>query len=339
MLDADPRRARSGRARLADVAAGARARGPGPRRAARHAAEQDTGPEQFGELRSLAGLRRLLDAVATPAATRSCSSSTTASGPTRSPSACSPSCSRAAEPPPYLGVIAAFRSEEVPAGSPAARDRRRAVDLARRAVAAARWRSWPNRWPVRCRADRPTRRRLADGNPFMAAAVLRGLVEIGCARLPRRRLGGRRRPAASTCRPRAARRRSWCAGSSCSRPTRCAALGRRRPRQAVRRRRPSRSPGTSTEAAADHRRRAPPPAALGRRRTADATSSTTRSARRCSTGSIADERRELHGRAADALIVARASTGRRRGLRPRLPPRRRRTARRGGAVRARRRRR
>jgi PAS domain S-box-containing protein len=141
------------------------------------AAENDTGPEQFGELRSLAGLRRMLAAIAT--AERpvliildDCQWSDALTVRLLTELFAEP-----AEAPRHLGVIAGFRSEEVAADHPL-----RAIPaahtihlgpLSRRSVALL---AESMAGPLPAEAI-DTVVRLADGNPFMAGAVLHGLVE------------------------------------------------------------------------------------------------------------------------------------------------------------------
>ncbi len=141
------------------------------------AAERDTGPEQFGELRSLAGLRRLLTAVATSqqpilmilddcqwsdALTVRLLADLFAAGD---------------DGPHHLGVIAAFRSEEVAADHPLrALPAAHTVHLGPLSDTSVALLAESMAGPLPAAAV-DTVVRLADGNPFMAAAVLRGLVE------------------------------------------------------------------------------------------------------------------------------------------------------------------
>lgn len=141
------------------------------------AADRDTGPEQFGELRSLAGLRRLLAAVATPqqpilmilddcqwsdALTVRLLADLFAAG---------------GDEPHHLGVIAAFRSEEVPPDHPLrALPAAHIVHLGPLSDASVALLAESMAGPLPPEAI-DTVVRLAGGNPFMAAAVLRGLVE------------------------------------------------------------------------------------------------------------------------------------------------------------------
>jgi PAS domain S-box-containing protein len=138
--------------------------------------QPDAGPEEFGELRSLAGLCRLLDVVAdrrdpvllvlddcqwADALTVRLLAELFAER----------------DAPRHLGVIAAFRSEEVAADHPLrmlpAAETMHLGPLSRRSIALLA-ESMAGTLPE---AALDTVARLADGNPFMAAAVLRGLVE------------------------------------------------------------------------------------------------------------------------------------------------------------------
>ena len=138
----------------------------------------DSGPEQFGESRSIAGLRRLITSVATPdrpvlLVLDDCQWADTLT--VRLLTELFP----ATDPPAGLGVIAAFRAEEVDADHPL-----RVVPAARtislgplspRAMTLLA-ESMAGQLPV---IITEMVVRLADGNPFMGAAVLRGLVETG----------------------------------------------------------------------------------------------------------------------------------------------------------------
>jgi len=140
--------------------------------------DEDQGPEQFGEHRSVAALRRLFITLATPArplllVLDDCQWADTLT--IRLLAALFPQSSAA----PYLGVIAAFRSDEVPADHPlrsivGGQTMRlgplsaQAMDLLAESMAG----------PLPQQAMQ-TVVRLAEGSPFMGAAVLRGLVETG----------------------------------------------------------------------------------------------------------------------------------------------------------------
>ncbi|MCU1601596.1 MAG: Sensory box histidine kinase, partial [Frankiales bacterium] len=142
------------------------------------AAEDDGGPEQFGEQRSLAALQLLLTSVASAATpvvivlddcqwadglTVRLLSEVFGSG----------------TPPRHLGVIAAFRSEEVAADHPLrALTQAVPVQLGTLPPQAMAHLAESMAGPLPLSAVQ-TVVRLADGSPFMGAAVLRGLVESG----------------------------------------------------------------------------------------------------------------------------------------------------------------
>jgi PAS domain S-box-containing protein len=136
------------------------------------------GPEQFGELRSLAALRTLLSSLATEehpllVVLDDCQWADTLTIRLLG------EIFDATRRRRYLGVIAAFRSEEVPVDHPlrgiAAGRRVRLGPLDADAVVLLA-ESMAGPLPD---AALETVVRLADGNPFMAAAVLRGLAESG----------------------------------------------------------------------------------------------------------------------------------------------------------------
>ena len=206
----------------------------------------DTGPEQFGEQRSLAALRQLLHAVAALAQpvlhrARRLPVGRSADGPAarRRPSA-----TRRRAALRHVGVVAAFRSEEVAADHPLRHIRRGAAvhlgplsgavdDPARRVDGRARCRSRRSApscdWPTAARSwARPCCADSSSPAPWSARPTV-GQVEDRADGRTSRPLGGQRvpRPAA-----RAARRR---------RPR--GAVSRRGARQGVRHRaRPSASP-------------------------------------------------------------------------------------------------
>ncbi|MDP9101941.1 MAG: EAL domain-containing protein [Actinomycetota bacterium] len=142
-------------------------------------AEDDLGPEQFGEQRSLAALAHLLASI--PADDRptllvldDCQWADRLTvrllaevyGPD-------------AEAPPFLGVIAAFRSEEVAEGHALrAIAQGKAIQLGPLPPASMRQLAESMAGPVPDVAL-DTVVRLADGSPFMGSAVMRGLVECG----------------------------------------------------------------------------------------------------------------------------------------------------------------
>ncbi|MDT4926593.1 MAG: hypothetical protein QOG01_4306 [Pseudonocardiales bacterium] len=137
----------------------------------------DSGPEQYGELRSLAGLHRLLAAVASEdrpilLILDDCQWADTLTvrlladlfdDPTRAPR--------------HLGVIAAFRSEEVASDHPLhAISNAQALHLGPLSDESVALLAESMAGPLPSQAIDIVVR-LADGNPFMATAVLRGLVE------------------------------------------------------------------------------------------------------------------------------------------------------------------
>ena len=141
------------------------------------AADADAGPEEFGELRSLAGLRRLFATAATAEHPLLIVLDDCQWADVLTVRLLAELFAEGARLPPHLGVIAAFRSEEVGADHPL------------RAIAGART---LHLGPLSNRSVAllvesmggsvpapaiDTVVRLADGNPFMAAAVVRGLVE------------------------------------------------------------------------------------------------------------------------------------------------------------------
>ena len=142
-------------------------------------ADDDTGPEQFGEQRSLAALHQLLATIARPEqpVVLVLDDCQWADGLTVR--LLSEVFGAGATPPAYLGVIAAFRSEEVPADHPL-RDIAQSVpvQLGTLPPVAMAHLAESMAGPLPLQAV-STVVRLADGSPFMGAAVLRGLVESG----------------------------------------------------------------------------------------------------------------------------------------------------------------
>ena len=152
---------------------------PALRRVLQVDAEQDTAPEQFGEQRSVIALHQLLSSIASP---------------TRPVLLVLDDCQWAdgltvrlltevfgegAALPAHVGVIAAFRSEEVPADHPLREiAQAQAVQLGPLPAAAMAQLTESMAGPLPEKAI-ATVVRLADGSPFMGAAVLRGLVECG----------------------------------------------------------------------------------------------------------------------------------------------------------------
>jgi diguanylate cyclase (GGDEF)-like protein/PAS domain S-box-containing protein len=142
-------------------------------------AEDDTGPEQFGEQRSLAALHHLLTAIATAdrPVVLVLDDCQWADGLTVR--LLSEAFGPESTPPPHVGVIAAFRSEEVAADHPL-RDiaQARTVQLGTLSPESMSLLAESMAGPLPQQAV-STVVRLADGSPFMGAAVLRGLVECG----------------------------------------------------------------------------------------------------------------------------------------------------------------
>ncbi|MDQ3052767.1 MAG: EAL domain-containing protein [Actinomycetota bacterium] len=140
--------------------------------------DQDAGPEQFGELRSLAALRRLFIALATPSrpvllVLDDCQWADTLT--IRLLGALFPGTSS----PPHMGVIVAFRSDEVGPDHPLRKIvGGQAVQLGPLPPPAMSLLAESMAGPLPRQALR-TVARLAQGSPFMGAAVLRGLVESG----------------------------------------------------------------------------------------------------------------------------------------------------------------
>ncbi|HVA60429.1 MAG TPA: EAL domain-containing protein [Mycobacteriales bacterium] len=141
------------------------------------APDEDAGPEQFGEQRSVGAIQQMLVTVASARrpvllVLDDCQ---WADGLTvrllRGLSA------NRGQPTAYLGVIAAFRSEEVPADHPL-RSIARPLRLGPLPPESMVMLAESMAGPVP-REALDTLVRLADGNPFMGAAVLRGLVECG----------------------------------------------------------------------------------------------------------------------------------------------------------------
>ncbi|MCU1594198.1 MAG: Sensory box histidine kinase [Frankiales bacterium] len=140
-------------------------------------AEEDTGPEQFGEQRSLIALHHLLSTIATPErpvliVLDDCQWADTLTVRLLTEAV-------AADLPPHLGVIAAFRSEEVPVDHPLRQiSGAQSVQLGPLPPTAMSQLAESMAGPLPDKAV-ATVVRLADGSPFMGAAVLRGLVECG----------------------------------------------------------------------------------------------------------------------------------------------------------------
>jgi PAS domain S-box-containing protein len=139
----------------------------------------DSGPEQFGELRSIDGLCRLLSVIGSADRPILMVLDDCQWADTLTVRLLSELFGGSPGGPRHLGVIAAFRSEEVPRGHPLrsipASEVVHLGPLTDESVALLA-ESMAGPLPDEA-VDIVTR--LGDGNPFMAAAVLRGLVESG----------------------------------------------------------------------------------------------------------------------------------------------------------------
>ena len=142
------------------------------------AVAEDTGPEAFGEQRTLAALRDLIESIATPTnpillVLDDCQWADQLTVRLLAETFATQ------QPPAHLGIIAAFRSEEV-----SSTHRLRAIDAAKSlhlgrlsdAAMSQLAESMAGPLPEPAVA---TVVRLSDGSPFMGAAVMRGLVECG----------------------------------------------------------------------------------------------------------------------------------------------------------------
>jgi tetratricopeptide (TPR) repeat protein len=142
-------------------------------------ADTDAGPEQFGEQRSLDALHHLLASIATPGQPIILVLDDCQWADGLTVRLLSEMFGPGAAPPPYVGVIAAFRSEEVPADHPLRHiSQAHTVALGPLPGQAMAQLAESMAGPLPERAI-GTVVRLADGSPFMGAAVLRGLVECG----------------------------------------------------------------------------------------------------------------------------------------------------------------
>ena len=178
LLDDDVDAGRALGARLTDVAPAVARALPQLGRLLGAGEPEDVGPEQFGEQRSLAALHRLVHAVGTPGRPV-----LLVLDDVQWADALTVRLLDALMPPDgapcWVAVVAAYRSEEVPPGAPL------------RAVAAARHLALGPLSPAAMGLLAESMAgplpppaldavvRLADGSPFMGAAVLRGLVETG----------------------------------------------------------------------------------------------------------------------------------------------------------------
>lgn len=139
--------------------------------------EEDRAPEQFGEQRSLIALHQLLASISSAdqpvlLVLDDCQWADRLTVRLLAEAV-------SAGLPPYLGVIAAFRSEEVATDHPLREiHQAESVQLGPLAPAAMAQLAESMAGPLPERAV-TTVVRLADGSPFMGAAVLRGLVEYG----------------------------------------------------------------------------------------------------------------------------------------------------------------
>jgi diguanylate cyclase (GGDEF)-like protein/PAS domain S-box-containing protein len=138
---------------------------------------QDTGPEQFGEQRSLAALHQLLSSIASPESPVLIVLDDCQWADRLTVRLLAEAFAAGAEPPAYVGVVAAFRSEEVAEDHPL-RDIREAQSLLLGPLPPSAMAQLAESMagPLPDKAI-STVVRLADGSPFMGAAVLRGLVE------------------------------------------------------------------------------------------------------------------------------------------------------------------
>ncbi|MCW2586847.1 MAG: hypothetical protein JWN55_2363, partial [Frankiales bacterium] len=141
--------------------------------------DEDTGPEQFGEQRSVAALHQLLDSLASPERPILLVLDDCQWADRLTLRLLAEVFSSDGTPPPHLGVVAAFRSEEVAEDHPL-RDlpEARSVVLGPLPPTAMAQLAESMAGPLPQKAV-STVVRLAEGSPFMGAAVLRGLVECG----------------------------------------------------------------------------------------------------------------------------------------------------------------
>ncbi|MEO6471004.1 MAG: AAA family ATPase, partial [Aeromicrobium sp.] len=139
----------------------------------------DTAPEQFGEQRSLVALHQLLASLASPVRPVLIVLDDCQWADRLTVRLLTEAFAEGAQLPAFVGVIAAFRTEEVPIGHPLRMIEQAAPvklgPLSSQAMAQLA-ESMAGPLPEQAVA---TVVRLADGSPFMGAAVLRGLVECG----------------------------------------------------------------------------------------------------------------------------------------------------------------
>ncbi len=141
--------------------------------------QEDAGPEQFGEQRSLAALQRLLASIGSQKRPVLLVLDDCQWADRLTVRLLAEAFADGATLPPYVGVIAAFRSEEV-----AADHALRRIPLAQSVVLGPLAPTAMAQLAESMAGPLPemainTVVRLADGSPFMGAAVLRGLVECG----------------------------------------------------------------------------------------------------------------------------------------------------------------
>lgn len=137
------------------------------------------GPDAFGEERSVAALRQLLSVLATPESPVLLVLDDCQWGDALTIRLLTEVYAADADPPRHVGVVAAFRSEEVAADAPLRTiATAKALHLGRLSDHAMTLLTESMAGPLPEKAV-ATVTRLADGSPFMGAAVLRGLVECG----------------------------------------------------------------------------------------------------------------------------------------------------------------
>ncbi|MEV7397160.1 EAL domain-containing protein [Aeromicrobium sp. NPDC092404] len=141
--------------------------------------EADVGPERFGEQRSLTALRRLLHLLGDAEQPCLVVFDDLQWADRLTIQLLDDVFAEGAELPDHVGVVVAFRSEEVPPDHPLRSIRRAtSVQLGPLLPAAMRQLSESMAGPLPSSAISAVVR-LADGSPLMGAAVLRGLVESG----------------------------------------------------------------------------------------------------------------------------------------------------------------
>lgn len=179
LLDPDPEARQQLVTRLGDSTAAVAAALPSLAHLLDVANVEEAWPEQFGEQRSLASLHHLLASIATPERPVLVVLDDCQWADRLTVRLLAEVFATGAVLPPYVGVIAAFRSEEVGAGHPL-RTIGQAQTVALGPLSAPAMaqltESMAGVLPEKAVA---TVVRLADGSPFMGAAVLRGLVECG----------------------------------------------------------------------------------------------------------------------------------------------------------------